>query len=184
MKTMTGWPFLLLLPLCMDLQAIEDGGKAGGRPDIVLVLADDQTWSDSGCYGNRQVRTPNIDRLAAEGMRFTRAFTATAMCAPTRQQLYTGLFPVRNGAYPNHSKVKPGTRSIVHFLRKLGYRVGLSGKKHFGPPDSFPFENVPGRSWGNSSAARRASPIAWSSRPTVRTCPGRREMPRPTIPRL
>ncbi len=158
MKTMTGWPFLLLLPLCMDLEAIEDGGKAGGRPDIVLVLADDQTWSDSGCYGNRQVRTPNIDRLAAEGMRFTRAFTATAMCAPTRQQLYTGLFPVRNGAYPNHSKVKPGTRSIVHFLRKLGYRVGLSGKKHFGPPDSFPFENVPRAQLGKFIGRKKGEP--------------------------
>ncbi len=110
------------------------------RPNILLIMSDDQTWRDNGCYGNGDVKTPNIDRLAAEGMRFTRAFTATAMCAPTRQQLYTGIFPVRNGAYPNHSRVYPGTKSIVHHLRALGYRVGLCGKKHFGPPDSFPFE--------------------------------------------
>ncbi len=115
------------------------------RPNIFIVIADDQTWCDSGCYGNPDVRTPHIDRLAAQGMRFTHCFTATAMCAPTRQQLYTGLFPVRNGAYPNHSKVYPGTRSIVHHLRALGYRVGITGKKHFGPPESFPFENVPAR---------------------------------------
>jgi len=110
------------------------------RPNILLIMADDQTWRDNGCYGNPDVKTPNIDRLAAEGMRFTRAFTATAMCAPTRQQLYTGIFPVRNGAYPNHSRVYAGTKSIVHHLKALGYRVGLCGKRHFGPPESFPFE--------------------------------------------
>ncbi len=115
------------------------------KPNVVLIMADDQTWEDSGAYGSPNAITPNIDKLAAQGMRFTHCFTATAMCAPTRQQLYTGLFPVRNGAYPNHSKVHPGTKSLVHHFRKLGYRVGLSGKKHFGPADSFPFEGVNGR---------------------------------------
>ena len=112
------------------------------RPNIVILLADDMAWTDAGCYGNADVRTPNIDRVAKEGLKFTHAFTATAMCAPTRQQLYSGLFPVRSGAYPNHSKVKPGTRSMVHHLRELGYRVGLKGKKHFGPQASFPFDVV------------------------------------------
>ena len=112
------------------------------KPNIMLVIADDQTYLDSGAYGNKEVKTPNIDRLAREGMRFERCFTATAMCAPTRQQLYTGIFPVRNGAYPNHSRVKDGTKSIVHHLKVLGYRVGLVGKSHFGPRESFPFETV------------------------------------------
>lgn len=112
------------------------------RPNILLVLADDQTWRDIGCYGNDDVKTPNIDALAKEGMRFTRCFTATAMCSPTRQQLYTGLYPVKSGAYPNHSQVKSGTKSMVHYLKALGYRVGLAGKTHFGPADSFPFEKV------------------------------------------
>jgi len=115
-----------------------------GKPNIVMILADDQTYLDSGAYGNKDVKTPNIDRLAAQGMKFERCFTATAMCAPTRQQLYTGIFPVRNGAYPNHSQVKPGTKSIVHHLKALGYRVGLVGKSHFGPRESFPFEKVSG----------------------------------------
>jgi uncharacterized sulfatase len=112
------------------------------HPNIVLLLADDQTWSDSGAYGNRRVPTPNLDRLAAAGMRFDAAFTATAMCAPTRQQLFTGLYPVRSGAYPNHAVVKDGTRSVVHAFRDLGYRVGLTGKTHIGPPQSFPFEVI------------------------------------------
>jgi uncharacterized sulfatase len=118
------------------------GAAETPRPNILLVLADDQTGSDSGAYGNRQVPTPSIDRLAREGMRFDAAFTSTAMCAPSRQQLYTGLYPVRSGAYPNHAWVERGTRSIVHSFQELGYRVGLTGKSHVGPPESFPFEVV------------------------------------------
>lgn len=114
------------------------------KPNILLILADDLAWNDAGCYGNPEVHTPNIDSLAKQGLKFTQAFTATAMCAPTRQQLYTGVFPVRNGAYPNHSKVKKGTQSIVHHLQALGYRVGLRGKKHFGPTESFPFDKPKG----------------------------------------
>jgi len=110
------------------------------------MLPDDLSWHDIGCYGNSDVKTPNIDKLASQGMRFTRAFTTTAMCAPTRQQLYTGIYPVRSGAFPNHSKVKPGTKSMVHYFKDLGYRVGISGKTHFGPTASFPFEKVGGGS--------------------------------------
>ncbi len=127
---------------CLTTVASPLWSQGERRPNIVMVLGDDHTYRDIGCYGNREVKTPNMDRLAGEGMRFTRAFTATAMCAPSRQQLYTGLFPIRNGAYPNHSKVYPGTKSLPHHLNALGYRVGLAGKRHFGPPASFPFEGV------------------------------------------
>ncbi len=116
--------------------------EAAKQPNILIVIADDLNKDSVGIYGNKDVKTPNIDRLASQGMRFNLAYTSTAMCAPTRQQMYTGLYPVRSGAYPNHSKVKPGTKSLVHYLKALGYRVGLSGKRHFGPPSSFPFEQV------------------------------------------
>ena len=116
--------------------------EAARQPNILIVIADDLNKDSVGVYGNKDVKTPNIDRLASQGMRFNMAYTSTAMCAPTRQQMYTGLYPLRSGAYPNHSKVKPGTKSLVHSLKALGYRVGLSGKRHFGPPSSFPFEQV------------------------------------------
>lgn len=74
-------------------------------PNVLLFIADDMNWTDSQPYGNTNVLTPNIARLAREGRCFDNMFTSTAMCAPTRQQLYTGLYPVRNGAYPNHSQV-------------------------------------------------------------------------------
>ena len=116
-----------------------------GKPNIMLVIGDDMTWHDCEPYGSENVRTPNMGRLAAEGMCLDGMFTSTAMCAPTRQQLYTGLWPVRSGAYPNHSKVYEGVKSICHYLGDLGYRVGLIGKRHFGPQESFPFEHLGGR---------------------------------------
>lgn len=125
-----------------------------GRPNVIIVLADDLTYSFIGCYGNPDVRTPNIDRLARDGMQFDLAYTSTAMCSPTRAQLYTGLFPVRNGAYPNHSGVRPGVRSLPHYLSNLGYRVGLNGKKHVKPAEAFPFEEIGGRDF-NPDAIRQ-----------------------------
>ncbi|MCG8585840.1 MAG: sulfatase [Pirellulales bacterium] len=140
-RTFAALMWLCLLALWAPTSILAES-SAPDRPNIVLILADDLNWNDLGCYGNKEVKTPNIDRLASEGLRFTHCYTATAMCAPTRQQLYTGVFPVRNGAFPNHSKVKSGTRSLVHHFGNLGYRVGLTGKKHFGPPSSFPFVAV------------------------------------------
>ncbi len=93
------------------------------RPNIVIILADDLTGSDIGAYGNTDVYTPNLDRLAKEGIRFTNAFTGTAMCSPSRQQLLTGLFPVRNGAILNGSTVKDGTPSMATLFKEAGYRV-------------------------------------------------------------
>ncbi len=136
----------LLFALTLALTATIGVGAAESRqkPNFLFILADDVTYNTLGCYGGRDAKTPNIDRLAAEGMRFTRAYSATAMCAPFRAELYTGLYPVRNGVAWNHSSAKPGTKSVCHYLQEQGYRVGLSGKKHANPASTFPFENVKG----------------------------------------
>jgi uncharacterized sulfatase len=111
-----------------------------GKPNIVLFLGDDQGIDDVGCYGNNVIRTPNIDRLAEEGLRFNLAFTPTAMCSPSRSALYTGLYPHRNGCHPNHSRIKPGIKTLPHYLKPLAYRVALAGKTHIKPRGQFPFE--------------------------------------------
>jgi len=111
------------------------------RPNFVFVIADDCTYRDIGCYGG-QAYTPNIDRLATEGMLFTHCFQSAPMCSPTRHNIYTGLYPVKSGAYPNHTFAKRGTESVVHYLKPLGYRVALSGKRHIAPREVFPFEYV------------------------------------------
>lgn len=138
--------FLLIALLQSSLASGQQAaGKKARQPNIVLILGDDLTFRDISPYGNSQVHTPNIARLAQEGMCLDNMFTATAMCAPSRQQLYTGMYPVRNGAYPNHSQVYPGTKSVAHHLQALGYNTALLGKKHYNPMSAFPFQYLGGR---------------------------------------
>lgn len=119
----------------LSLQA----NAADTRPNILFVIADDCTFRDLGCYGG-QASTPNIDRLANEGMRMTHCFQCAPMCSPTRHNIYTGQYPVKTGAYPNHTQTFDNVRNITHYLKPLGYRVALSGKTHIGPQQLFKFE--------------------------------------------
>lgn len=128
----------LLLAIC-GLPLLVPSGQAAEKPNLVFIIADDCTFRDIGCYGG-QAHTPNIDRLATEGMRMTQCFQAAPMCSPTRHNIYTGLYPVKSGAYPNHTFAKEGTKSIAHHLQPAGYSVHLSGKKHIAPESVFPFQ--------------------------------------------
>ena len=135
-RTSIGTVYLLALAV---IGSAMPAAAQGAKPNFLFLIADDCTFRDLGCYGG-QAHTPNIDRLAAEGMRFTHCFQAAPMCSPTRHNIYTGLYPVKSGAYPNHTFAKDGTKSIVHYLKPLGYRVALSGKRHIAPQEVFPFE--------------------------------------------
>ncbi len=117
----------------------------GSKPNIMFIIADDCTHRDLGCYGG-QASTPHIDKLSSEGMRFTRCFQAAPMCSPTRHNIYTGLYPVKSGAYPNHTRVDAGITTIVQHMKELGYRVAQSGKTHVGPAKVFDWEKIPGAS--------------------------------------
>jgi len=110
------------------------------RPNIVFVIADDCRRQDLGCYGSVDSQTPNIDRLARQGMKFNCFFQATAMSSPTRHCLLTGLYPVRSGAYPNHTFIKEGIKTLPAYLLDADYRVALQGKRHIAPEKAFPFE--------------------------------------------
>lgn len=118
--------------------------SATGQPNFVFLIADDCNYNEIGAFGGQNARTPNLNRLASQGMAFTQAYAATAMCAAFRAELYTGLYPYRNGVAWNHSSARPGTKSIIHHLKDLGYRVGLTGKKHASPKSVFPFVDVKG----------------------------------------
>ena len=119
-------------------------GQAEKRPNLLLFLADDMTYADVGCFGNSDVLTPNINRLAKQGLRLTRCYSSAPTCSPLRQSLFTGLYPVKNGAHPNHSRVHEGVQSLPQYLSPLGYRVGLAGKRHEAPASAFPFEQLGG----------------------------------------
>ena len=112
------------------------------KPNILIVYGDDATYNLFPLYGGQSIETPNINRLAQQGLTFNYAFQAMAMCAPSRAELYTGMYPVRNGVAWNHANARPGIKSIVHHLSDLGYRVNITGKVHAGPEEVFPFERV------------------------------------------
>lgn len=126
----------VLLPISTTIRA--------ESPNVLIILADDCTFSDLSIYGGANAKTPNIERLASQGLTFNKAYVSSAMCQPCRAELFTGQFPSRNGCAWNHSACRTGTRSLPHFLKPLGYRTGITGKVHVEPKASFPFENVEG----------------------------------------
>ena len=128
--------------LLLALSAQSFAASPAMRPNFLLIIADDLNWRDLGCTGSPDVKTPHIDQLARESMSLRAMFTPAPTCSPLRHALYTGLFPIRSGAYPNHTMVDPSTRSIFTYLKTLGYRVGLQAKSHVSPPESFPYENI------------------------------------------
>ena len=120
--------------------------KAQKKPNMIVFISDDQSQMDLGCYGNPDVKTPHMDQLAAEGMRFTSAYSATSMCAPSRSSMFSGLYPFRNGSQMNHFAVRPNIKMLPDYLKKLGYRVVIAGKVDVYPkPD---FEHI-GAYFGN-----------------------------------
>ncbi|MGQ7868736.1 sulfatase family protein [Sunxiuqinia sp. sy24] len=112
--------------------------------NILIIMADDCTHSDLPLYGGVNVKTPQIDQLASQGMTFNNAYVTMSMCVPCRAELYTGLQPVNSGVCWNHTIARTGTTSFVQHLGELGYRIGIAGKVHAEPREVFPFEMVDG----------------------------------------
>ncbi|HWE03416.1 MAG TPA: sulfatase [Tepidisphaeraceae bacterium] len=108
-------------------------GALPTRPNIVLIIADDLGCEDSGPYGCKGVRTPNIDRLAREGMRFTQAFNTCSSCSPSRSCIITGRYPHNTGAERLHMPLPKEQITFVEKLKAAGYWTAQAGKWHLGP---------------------------------------------------
>jgi N-sulfoglucosamine sulfohydrolase len=101
-------------------------------PNVVLIIADDMAWDDCGAYGNPKVRTPHIDRLAREGMRFDRAFVTASSCSPSRSSILTGRYPHNTEAEELHWPLPPEQVTFVEKLKASGYWTAAAGKWHLG----------------------------------------------------
>lgn len=133
--------FVAILPAaCLQAASEHDSATTLQRPNIVMYLSDDHGVDFVGCYGNPAVRTPNIDALAKEGMKFNRVFAASPTCSPSRASMFTGLWPQRNGTMGNHTDCRPGTRSLPAYLQALGYRVVAANKTDVRPKSVFGWE--------------------------------------------
>lgn len=117
-----------MTPLRLAPLALVASALAAAPPHIVLYLTDDLGRLDTTVYGSADVRTPNLERLAAAGMTFDNAFVASPACAPSRAALLTGLMPARNGAEANHTYPKPGAAYLTAALKRLGYEIAAFGK--------------------------------------------------------
>jgi N-sulfoglucosamine sulfohydrolase len=115
---------------------------AAERPNIVVFISDDHTWRDSSVYGAKDIKTPHMDKLAASGLTFDRAFASSPSCAPSRGAMLTGLMPARNGAEPNHAKPRDEIKKLPAYLKELGYEVVAFGKvAHYEQIASFGFDH-------------------------------------------
>ncbi|NJK93957.1 MAG: sulfatase [Bacteroidales bacterium] len=106
--------------------------SAQQKPNMVLFIADDVSWDDLGCYGNKNVKTPNIDKLAARGIRFNNFFLTASSSSPSRNSIITGRYPHNTGAAELHSEPPLDMVSFPELLKKQGYFTGHAGKFHMG----------------------------------------------------
>lgn len=117
---------------------------ASASPPNILLIVSEDNGPELGCYGDPYVQTPNLDRLAAEGVRFDRAFVPQAGCSQSRSAYLTGLYPHQNGqiglATWNFRMYRQDTPNIPRSLKAAGYRTGLIGKLHVNPEEAFPFD--------------------------------------------
>lgn len=103
------------------------------KPNIVFIIADDIGWNDLGCYGNRHVKTPNIDKLSAEGLQFNNAFLTASSCSPSRCSIISGKYPHSNGAAELHTPLPEAEIPFPLLLKENGYYTAHAGKWHLGP---------------------------------------------------
>ena len=137
----------LLLPCAGFAQ---NKNQAARKPNIIFILADDLGFGDLGSYGQKLTQTPNLDRLAKEGMRFTQAYAAAPVCAPSRGSLMTGLHQghayIRGNTDKNNQRVpiRPADTTVGEVLQKAGYRTGIIGKWGLGEPETTGIPNKKG----------------------------------------
>lgn len=139
--------FLLLLGACARVPSETPpeaaARKAPERPNIVFIMTDDHAWQSIGAYGSRINETPNIDRIAAEGMRFDRAFVTNAICAPSRAVILTGKHSHLNGVRNNVNVFDGSQPTLQALLRGAGYQTALIGKWHLkSEPTGFDYWRV------------------------------------------
>ncbi len=123
-------------------------GRAAEKRNIVLMISDNQSWFDLGCYGHPLVKTPHLDALAAAGVRFDQGFATTASCGPSRAVIYTGLLTHANGQYAHshrehNQQLRQDVTTVFAMLKGNGYRTGLIGKDHIKPMEKYPIDFKP-----------------------------------------
>jgi arylsulfatase A len=147
MRKMTG----IVIALLLIANVLVAAQQTASNPNFIIIFTDDQGYGDVGCYGNKNLRTPNLDKMAAEGIRFTDFYMAAAVCTPSRAALLTGCYPQRVGLpsvlFPNDMPrgqlegmalgLNPEETTIAELLKEQGYATACIGKWHLGDMPEF-----------------------------------------------
>ncbi|NJM55629.1 MAG: sulfatase [Verrucomicrobiae bacterium] len=131
--------FLLLLLAALGALLHTVHAAETRRPNFIFFITDDISAEDTGPYGSKVVKTPNLDRMAREGMVFDNAYVAISSCSPSRCSIITGRYPHNHGAPELHLSLPTTQRTFVQALRDAGYHTLISGKNHMGKPDEIGF---------------------------------------------
>ncbi len=129
-------------PSSFDSAYFRKRSRTNSRPNVVLFMADDHGANDLGCYGNDAIRTPNLDQLAREGMRFTNAFLTTSSCSPSRASILTGRYPHNTGAEDLHQPLPSSQKSLAYYLEQNGYYCASVGKWNLGEAEKTNWDTV------------------------------------------
>jgi DUF1680 family protein len=134
----------LLTWTCLPVHAQHETSSRSDRslPNILVFIGDDIGCEDLEPYGNRYIRTPNMSRIASEGMTFTNAFLTTSQCSPTRASILTGKYPHNTGAANLHEPLPAGELTISEIFREMGYYTASAGKWHLGDSARSKFDTV------------------------------------------
>jgi arylsulfatase A-like enzyme len=131
------WKLLLFVLLALNPVQPATGGEPE-KPNVLLIITDDQGYGDVGCYGATKVSTPHIDRLSREGLMFTDAHTPASVCSPSRYGLMTGRYPWRLHRKGNDYRLEPGRLTVASMLNARDYRSAAIGKWHLGYGEDLP----------------------------------------------
>ncbi|MCL3781152.1 heparan N-sulfatase [Prolixibacteraceae bacterium JC049] len=128
----SSWIVCLLIGLNFPSISNSTNSKKNVRPNIVILIADDISRDDFGCYGHPVIKTPNIDRLSKGGIKFTNAFLTASSCSPSRSSIITGRYPHNTGACELHAPLAKNQVAFPLLLKQAGYYTAQAGKWHFG----------------------------------------------------
>ncbi len=188
---------LLMLTVAGGLSA---AGEVTKRPNFIFILADDLGWSDLGCYGHAQLKTPNLDRLARQGTLFTQFYVNGSVCSPSRCAFMTGQYPARHkihGHYADHKAnaargmnnwLDPKVPNVAALLQRAGYATAHFGKWHLGngegapPPTAYGFDeartvNANGPTWDEPDLTFRAKSSSAIVDETIRFITAHKDKP-------
>ena len=135
---------IVLILFCLAVNATTGWSQPNEtlKPNVIIFIADDISWNDFGCYGNKEVKTPNIDRIASRGVKFNNFYLTTSSCSPSRISIMTGRYPHNTGAAELHTEPTVDFATMGSVLKENGYYTAQAGKWHMGEKIKSGFDTI------------------------------------------